>query len=71
MSRKIPRRKIVWFGLYRKFWIFGSPMRSLESIHAERSEAEAALLAAVAKGIYKAKDYMIEEVDVIMHAWQP
>lgn len=71
MNRKLPRHKTVWFGLYRKFWVFGAPMRTLESIHAERSEAEAALSAAVAEGIYEAKDYMIEEVDVIMHAWQP
>lgn len=68
----IPKKMVVWFGLYRKFMCFGSMMRDLCGVWPNKAEAEAAMSKKIEDcPFYEPSDFFVEEVDVIMRAWTP
>ena len=68
----IPKKMVVWFGLYRKFMCFGSMMRDLCGVWPNKAEAEAAMSKKLEDcPFYEPSDFFVEEVDVIMRAWTP
>lgn len=68
----IPKKTVVWFGLYRKFMCFGSMMRDLCGVWPNKAEAEAAMSKKLEDcPFYEPSDFFVEEVDVIMRAWTP
>lgn len=72
MARGYPKKKVVWYGIYHTFMVFGGPCRSLEFIVSSKNEAEEKLKEILKEYSWKkAEDYMIEEVDVTMRAWKP
>ena len=69
---KIPKKTVVWFGLYRKFVCFGATMRELCGIWHDKAEAEVALSKKIKEcPFYEPSDFFVEEVDVTMRAWIP
>ena len=69
---KIPRKTVVWYGLYRKFMCFGGMMRELCGIWSDKAEAEAAISTQLEKcPFYERSDFFVEKVDVTMRAWIP
>lgn len=72
MARGYPKKKVVWYGLYHTFMVFGGHCRSLEFILSSYSEAEKKLKEILNEFSWKkAEEYMIEEVEVTMKAWKP
>ena len=68
----VPKKKVVWFGLYRKFMCFGSMMRDLYGVWPNKAEAEAAMSKKLEESpFYEPSDFFVEEVDVTMRAWTP
>lgn len=68
----IPKKMVVWFGLYRKFMCFGSMMRDLCGVWPNKAEAEAAMSKKLEDcPFYEPSDFFVEEVDVTMRAWTP
>lgn len=68
----IPKKTVVWFGLYRKFMCFGSMMRDLYGVWPNKAEAEVAMSKKLEESpFYEPSDFFVEEVDVTMRAWTP
>lgn len=68
----IPKKTVVWFGLYRKFMCFGSMMRDLYGVWPNKAEAEAAMSKKLEESpFYEPSDFFVEEVDVTMRDWTP
>ena len=69
---QIPKRTVVWYGLYRKFMCFGSMARELCGIWPDRATAEAAIDKKLEEfRFYDRSEFFVEEVDVTMRAWIP
>ena len=68
----VPKKTVVWFGLYRKFMCFGSMMRDLYGVWPNKAEAEAAMSKKLEESpFYEPSDFFVEEVGVTMRAWTP
>lgn len=71
MARGYPKKKVVMYGVYHTFVVFGSPCRNLECVFPTKSEAEAKVNERLELYSWKKPDeYMIEEVEVTMKAWK-
>ena len=71
MKTIVDSKTMVWFGVYKKFYILGFQARSLEKIEPSLSAAKDALaLILKEQSWHTANDFMIEEVDVGMRAWK-
>ena len=69
---KIPACKVIWFGVYKKSFIFGRMGRFLQAVVQDYKDAEDWLDKELkANSWQKREDYMIEEVDIRMRAWDP
>ena len=69
---KIPACKVIWFGVYKKSFIFGRMCRFLQAVVQDYKDAEEWLNKELkANSWQKREDYMIEEVDIRMRAWDP
>ena len=69
--RKIAAVKTNWYGVYKKSCFFGSPSRFLEGVFKTKSDAESYLNSVLQNSFYVPSEFMIEEVEVKMKAWDP
>ena len=67
----IPERTITCYGIFHTSYMLGTPLRTLEEIKLTRDDAEEAMKQIIQDNKWnKPSEYMIEPVDVKIHAWK-
>lgn len=71
MANLLPRKKIVWFGVYHTSNACGIKFRSLKFIFPTKAEALEKVEEILNEFSWRKKDeFFVEEVDVIMRSWK-